>query len=198
VKSLNLALLKRPPIYGTIVGVIVVALVWWFAWMSPEGTKLSSVHAQQQQLQGQVGTLNATIGALKVEASQVPAILPYLAFFQSAIPPLPQSGDLTTELYNLSLKTGTFISSLGDSTTNATTGGYSVIPVQIQLTGTEAGVLNFIKGIYSLQRLVTIQTLSLQPPGGGANLLKPTNAQGFSASIGATAYTTYVATAVAP
>jgi hypothetical protein len=69
--------------------------------------------------------------------------------------------------------------------------------VSISLSGTEKGVLAFIKGTYSLQRLVTIQTLSLAPVG-GANLLKPTSAIGFGATILATAYTTYVATAAAP
>ena len=197
-KSLNFDLLKRPKIFGTIIAVVLIALIWWFAWMAPQGNKLNSVNQQQQQLESQVASLNTTIGALKIEASQAQKLLPYLAFFQLSIPPLPESGDLTTELYNLSLKTKTFISALSDATTTPTTGGYSTIPVTIQLTGTEKGVLAFVEGIYTLPRLITIQTLALSPPAAAANILKPTNTTGFTASINATAYTTYVATAAAP
>ena len=184
-------LLKRPPVYGTIAGVIVLLLVWWFAWMSPEGNKLSTVNAQESSLQTQISSLNSQIAVLKAQSALVPGELPYLAKFTGAIPNLPESGVLTEQLFGLMNSTKTFISSLNDSTVSPTGTGYSTIPVQIALTGSHDQVINFLKGLYTLPRLVTIQSVTLAPPA-ATNILKPSKAQGFTAAINATAYTTFV------
>jgi type IV pilus assembly protein PilO len=189
--SLSLDLLKRPLVYGTLIGVVLIALVWWFAWMTPEANKLASANSQVQSDQSQISSLNTQIAALKVEDQQLPHLVHYLAFFSLAIPPLPESGDLTTELYDLSLSTKTVMNTLTDVATINTGKGYSTIPVQISLSGNHNSVLAFLKGIYALPRLVTIQSINLSPPG-GQNLNQPSTASGFTANISATAYTTYV------
>lgn len=190
---MNIDLLKRPAVFGTIVGAIVLLLLWWFVWMSPEGNKLSSVNAQQASLQVEIGSMNTTIAGLKQQSALVPSELPYLAKFNSAIPDLPESGVLTEQLYNLMNKTHTFISSLNDVTVTATTSGYSVIPVSFVVDGSHDQVLSFIEDLYNLPRLVTIQNLTLTPAGSAnTNLLKKSGTQGFSASVAATAYTTFM------
>ena len=191
---MNIDLLKRPAIFGTIIGAIVLLLLWWFVWMSPEGNKLSSVNAQESSLQAQISSLNTTIAGLKQQSALVPSELPYLAKFTSAVPDLPESGVLTEQLYNLMNQTHTFISSLSDATVTATTEGYSTIPVSLVVVGSHDSVMSFIQGIYNLPRLVTIQTLTLTPATGGTttNLLKMSGAPGFSGSITGTAYTTFI------
>jgi Tfp pilus assembly protein PilO len=184
-------LLKRPPVYGTIAGVVVLLLVWWFAWMSPEGNKLASVNTQQSSLQSQIASLNSQIAILKAQSALVPGELPYLAKFNGAVPNLPESGVLTEELFGLMNSTKTFISSLNDSTVTSSGTGFSTIPVQISVTGSEDQVVNFMKGLYTLPRLVTIQSVTLAPPT-QSDILKPSKAQGFTAAITATAYTTFV------
>jgi Tfp pilus assembly protein PilO len=199
--SLNLEWIKRPAVFGTIIGVIVIALVWWLAWMSPEASKLSSVEAKQTQAQGQISALQTEIGSLKAQSTELTKELPYLNFFQSQIPPLPLQGQLTAQLYQLSLQTHTFISALSDnavSPATTTSAGYSTMPISIQLSGSHNGVSAFLQGLYHLQRLVTVQQVSLTPPVQQPNLNSNANAPGFSAAITATAYTTYVPAAPAP
>jgi Tfp pilus assembly protein PilO len=194
-RNLNLEWAKRPAVFGTILATIVIALVWWFAWMTPQASKLSSINTQQSQAQGQVAVLQSEIAQLRSESSLLSKELPYLKFFESQIPSLPLQGQLTAQLYQLSLKTKTFISALSDSTVSppsSVSGGYSTMPITIELTGTHNEVISFLQGLYSMQRLVTIQSVSLTPPSQQPNLNTNGTATGFGASIVATAYTTYV------
>lgn len=193
--NLNLEWVKRPAVFGTVLATIVIALVWWMAWMSPEASKLNSVESQQTSAQGQISLLQTQITSLKAQSVQLTKELPYLKFFQSQIPPLPLQGELTSQLYQLSLSTKTFISSLSDNSVapaTTTSAGYSTMPISIQLSGSHNGVVAFLQGLYHLQRLITIQQISLTPPSQQPNLNANGNAPGFAASITATAYTTYV------
>jgi Tfp pilus assembly protein PilO len=203
--NLNLEWVKRPAVFGTIIGTIVIALVWWMAWMSPEASKLSAVETQQTAAQGQIAQLQGEIASLKAQSTQLTKEIPYLKFFQSQIPPLPLQGQLTAQLYQLSLTTHTFISALSDnsvappttasvSSTSGSTASpaYSTMPISIEVAGSHNGVAAFLQGLYHLGRLVTIQQVSLTPPTQSPNLNSNTNTSGFSAAITATAYTTYV------
>lgn len=197
---INLEWVKRPAILVTVLGTVVIAIIWWFAWMQPQASKLSSIRSQQNLAGEEVNLLQAQIAQLRSESSLLKKELPYLHFFQGQIPPLPEQGQLTAQLYNLSLKTKTFISSLSDNAVNSpatTTAGYSPMPISIQLTGTHNGVVAFLKGLYTLPRLVTIQAVNLSPPSQQSNLNRNGTTNGFAAAITATAYTTYVPVAPA-
>jgi type IV pilus assembly protein PilO len=196
----NLDIVKRPAIYGTIVGVLVIALIWWFAWMSPEGSKLTSVNHQAQTAQIEISQLNTTVASLKAQSADLQQILPYLAHFEVAIPNLPESGILTEQLFQLSRQTGVFISNLNDAQVIAgtTSTGYSTIPVSIVLSGSRNGILNFIADIYKMPRLVTLQAVTLTPGGANPDVNKSSNATGANASITGTAYTTFIPPSPAP
>lgn len=195
---MNVDLLKRPAVYGTIAGVVLIAIIWWFAWMSPEGNKLNGVNAQAQSAQNQITQLDATVASLKAQSALLPGSLPFLAHYQVAIPNLPESGILTEQLFQLMRSTGTFISSLNDATVQPTGAGYSEVPVSIVITGSHNGILNFITDIYKLPRLVTIEQVSLTPSAGQPDLNKASTTNGFGATIAAMAYTTFVPPVVAP
>ena len=49
--SINLSALKRPFVLVTVGGLILVAALWWLLWMTPEASKLTTIQAQQTQLQ---------------------------------------------------------------------------------------------------------------------------------------------------
>lgn len=191
--NMNLDVLKRPAVFGTIAGVIVLLVIWWFAFMSPEGSKLSSVKAQDASLQSQIAQLNTTIAGLQAQSRLVPSELPYLAKFTTAIPDLPESGVLTEQLFNLMHSTKTFISSLSDSQTASSGSGYSTIPVVITVTGSHDSIVAFLAGLYSLPRLVTIQNVAFGSSASQqSGILSPSKSPGFTATISATAYTTFV------
>jgi type IV pilus assembly protein PilO len=193
----NIDLLKRPAIFGTIIGVLVIALIWWFAWMSPEANKLANVNSQATLAQTQITQLTATVASLKEQSALLPSEVPYLAHFEVAIPNLPESGVLTSQLAQLAHTTGSTISSLSDATV-VPSGAYSVIPVSIVIGGTHNGIEQFIKDIYTMPRLLTISSISLTPPGTQPDLNKSSNAPGFSATISADAYTTFIPPTVTP
>lgn len=197
---MNLDLLRRPAVFGSIIGVIVVALIWWFFVMTPASNKLSSVNQQKASDQSQIASLTSEIAALKIEDAQVTHELHYLQVFQLAIPTIPQSGILTEEIYDLSRTTHTHMSSLDDGTVDSPLSngvGYSTIPVSISISGGHNDVLSFIAGLYTLPRLVTIQSVNLST-GSGVNLNTDTNKNAVTATILATAYTTFVAPATNP
>jgi Tfp pilus assembly protein PilO len=187
----NVDLLKRPLVYGTIIGVVVLALIWWFAWMSPEASKLAGVNTQAAQAQAQITQLNATVASLKEQSALLPSEVPYLAHFEIAIPNLPESGILTEQLFQLMRQTGTFISTLSDATVEPST-GFSVIPVSIVMSGSHNGVEQFIKDIYTMPRLVTIESVTLTPSESQLDLNTPSGSSGFGATIAAQAYTTFL------
>lgn len=190
--------LKRPVVFGTIIAVIVLAAAWWFAWMTPEGHKLATLDTQKTTLQSQQSLLQTELTSLEQEAKVVHRELPFLKSFQVSIPATPDAGVLVDQLYALSRSTATVMTSVTDNTIVAPTGpggaastatGYSDVPVSISLTGSHDGVLAFIQGLYSLPRLVTIQSISFTGPG---NLNTASKSAPYGASITATAYTTFV------
>lgn len=60
----------RTPVI-TAVGVLVAVIVVYAAWISPEGSKLSSLHGKETQLQSQQLQLQAEIGTLKHDKAQM-------------------------------------------------------------------------------------------------------------------------------
>lgn len=205
-KGLSLDQVKSPIILGVIGGLIVLLLVWWFAWMAPEQHKLSSVRAQQSADQTTVAQLQAEIAQLQAEAAQVQKSLPYLKKAVTAIPPAPDPGGIVNEIDGLANKTHVTFSSITDNTvvppaaTATTTGtptttGVSTIPIQFTISGSHKAVFAFMEGFYSLPRLMTISSVALTPGGTNPNILAVNDGQTYTAAFSGTAYTTYVPSA---
>ena len=193
-------LLKRRPVYVTILLVIVLAMVWYFAWWTPEGNKLTTVNADIASKQQTITQLNIQIIALQHETLNNAGDTKYQGIFSNALPPGPEFDTLTESIYQLSLKTGTQLSQFTADTMSPVSGTalpYSLIPVAMNVTGSEQQVENFIKGMYAqktIPRLVTISQLSLSGGSGvnyfGVNPVSP--AVTFTATIQAEAYTTFI------
>ena len=66
-------------------------LVWWFAWMTPEANKLSTVQQQIAQDNTTVTSLSMELIQLKAEAKLVRHELPYLKMVTAAIPATRQT-----------------------------------------------------------------------------------------------------------
>lgn len=197
--SFNPAVLKRPLVFGPIVAIIVLALVWWLAWESPENAKLASVQQQQTAIEATQARLTTELALLQAEAKQVHVGLPFLRRYEQAIPPTPEAPQLVTELDALALRTGVTLSSVADNTLTppAKPGGLTTIPVSMSISGTHAQVLAFIQGLYSLPRLLTLTTVSLSVPSGG-NVLNLHESLTYGATISAVAYTSYAPPAATP
>jgi len=189
--SRSRSLAKRPAVLVSIFGIVALALGWWFAWMSPEGSKLAGIRQQQIAERATETRLDLRLVQLKAEAKQVRAAAPFLKQFATAIPSIPDAPDLVVEIYHLSVNDGVSLQSVTDDSVQTGTLGYSTIPVALSVSGPHDQLLAFIDGLYHMSRLLTVQSVTLS----GNGNLNSSSAANYTASISATAYTTSVPSA---
>jgi Tfp pilus assembly protein PilO len=189
---MNVNALKRPAVLITVAVVVVLAVIWWFVWMSPEGTKLNTVNSQNSQLQTQLTTLNIELQQAQKQAAKVQQYAGYLSMFAAAVPPIPEAPQLTTELADLANTTNVHLVSLSDDTTVVGT-PLSTIPLSMDIEGPRQNCIAFLQGIYNptlITRLITISAFNPAPVSagsGGVDVLKPSSAA-YTVTISGTAY----------
>lgn len=207
-RSISLDRFKSPVILGIVGGAIVLLVIWWFAWMVPEATKLNTVHQQQSQDASTVIQLRAEIALLQRESAQVQKDLPYLKMSEIAVPPTADPGEIVNVIDGLANKLGLKLTSITDSTvvpptsttTAAPTSGVSTIPITFAISGSHKAIFSFMSDFYGLPRLMTLESVSLSPTGAGtakANILSVGDGQQYTANFTATAYTTNVPSSTA-
>ena len=106
VPSLNLDILKSKVVLIVTGCVIVLLIVWWFAWMTPEANKLAAVQQQVTTNRTQLTQLNLELAALKAESKLVQKELPFLQKVTAAIPPTEDPPGIVDSLNTLANKTG--------------------------------------------------------------------------------------------
>ncbi|MGO9560181.1 MAG: type 4a pilus biogenesis protein PilO [Acidimicrobiales bacterium] len=190
---INFDLLKRPRVLISIGVVIVLVIAFYFAWWSPESTKLTSVDAQKVAKQLQITQLNARIATLKTENRIVAQDKKYLGFFDAEIPPLPEQGNLVYLLGQLEKADNVFVSTIGVSTVDPPSTGSSIgtIPISLSLTGSHSGCIKFLEALYKMPRLITVQSINpaaTSTSAGGVPNVLLVNGAPFSLTLSATAY----------
>ena len=176
IRSANLDILKRPRVLGAIGVVVVLLIAWYFAWWSPESSKLASVQQQQVKQTQQISSLNARLQEIVREDAIVAKYRNFLTFFGSQVPVQPEQGQLVYMLGRLEKSDNVDISSINASTTSppATGSTLSTIPISMSVSGPHNNVIKFLSDLYSLPRLITIQSVSPSPtaaPAGVYNVL---------------------------
>ena len=193
-RVINLDLLKSKVVLFVTLGVIVLLIVWWFAWMSPEANKLASVNQQVANDQTTVTRLGTELAGLKVEKNLVLHELPYLKKVTTAIPPTEDPPGIVDSINTLANQTNCDLLSVTPADTPSPSGtpGLSVITVSISLSGVHGDVFTFLRNFYKMKRLMTINSVSLSPSSSNANILAGGDGQQYTVTITADAYTTYV------
>jgi len=163
--SINLDALKRPTVLISIGSVIVLALLWWFLWMSPQSSKLTSIHSQIATLNTELNSDKAQLLLVKSESKVVKQNYDKLLQFSQAVPTAPDQQILTTQIYDLAKSTGVQLTSFSDnSLIPPASNGLGEIPVAITIVGNHTQCLNFLDDLYSPKfRLLTISTFSPAP-----------------------------------
>jgi hypothetical protein len=105
-QGINFDLLKSKVVLITTGIVIVLLLVWWFAWMTPEASKLATVQQQITADNTTATQLNMELILLKAEKKLVLRELPYLKKVTTAIPPTEDPPGIVDSLNTLANKTG--------------------------------------------------------------------------------------------
>jgi Tfp pilus assembly protein PilO len=140
----------RTPIL-TGVGTLVVAIVVFMAWISPEGNKLSGLRAESTQLQSQEANLQSELATLRRERAHLAANCQLLAKNLNEIP--VASGDPNTPSISVTQATG------GTPTPGA--GAVKPVAVTLTLNGTYGQMNAFLQGLVSFPRLFTVTNISV-------------------------------------
>ena len=128
-------------------GVIVLLIVWWFAWMAPEANKLASVNQQVSMDQTRVNELTAELAALKAEKKLVLKELPYLKKVTTAIPPTEDPPGIVDSLNTLANQTSCDLLAVTPADTPSPSGtpGLSVISVSVSVSGIHGNLFSFLR-----------------------------------------------------
>jgi Tfp pilus assembly protein PilO len=190
---------RRPAVWITIVATIVIAAIWYFAWMSPEGNKLSTENAQISNLNTTLAQLNKTLATYKLNQQNLAVYNKLLSVFSTAVPPEEEAGTLTDEIAALADTSGVNLTELSvpfasapiESATGTPTGLYQV-SLAIDVAGQWSQCMKFLTGIYTFPRLITIQTFSPSDQSGSAtgnvDVINPPGKTPYTFDLTATAY----------
>jgi Tfp pilus assembly protein PilO len=191
-QDINFDLLKSKVVLIVTGIVIVLLVVWWFAWMTPEANKLSTVQQQIAQDNVTVTSLSMELVQLKAEQKLVLKELPYLKKVTAAIPPTEDPPGIVDSLNTLANKTGCDLLSVTPANFPSPSGvtGLSIVSVNFSVSGVHKNIFAFLKDFYSMTRLMTINNLSLSPGGTTPNILDTGDGQPYSMTVQASAYTT--------
>jgi len=165
---------RTPILIGA--GTIVVAIIVFLVGISPEGAKLTKLHAQQAQLQSQQASLTSTIARLKREKAQMAGNCKKLTTDISEIPGTPDVDSFLRQVTTLAVNSGDpntpSISVTQAPAGGSTSGGTSAVAVTFTLTGTYGQMTAFLHGMDQFPRLFTVSTITISggsaAQGGGA------------------------------
>jgi Tfp pilus assembly protein PilO len=212
---------RTPLIIGA--GALVVALILWAVLVSPQASKLSSLHSKEAQLQGQEATLQIKLASLKSEKQSLTKSCADLEKIATQIPSVQSPTDIDAEessfesqFNGLAASSGVSLSQFsgfapasstaaapttasGPATTQ-TPAGVVAVPTTLTVTGSYGQMSSFIKGLDSFPRLFIIQTFNLSygivsPSATGSS---DAAASGSSAATAASSGTSAAASASTP
>lgn len=169
-----------------VLGVLVVGIVVYLAWISPEGSKLSKLQAKQSKLQAEESALRAELGTLKREKANLAPTCTALARAVTAVPATPDVDGFLREVTQLAVVSGDpntpsiSVTQTTGSTKTAPPEGVTPVAVTLTLTGNYGQMSAFLKGLYTFPRLFTISTASIGQGAGSSASAAPAPAQAAS------------------
>jgi Tfp pilus assembly protein PilO len=153
--------LRIPVLIG--VATVVVGLIVYASWISPEGSHLAKLQAQRAQLAAQQTGLEVRIAALKQEKSQLGTNCQQLTTDLTEIPGTPSVDSFLQEVTQLAVSSGD-PNTPSISVTQATVGaksGVTPVVVAMTLSGTYGQMTAFLQGLDTFPRLFTVASISV-------------------------------------
>lgn len=145
------------------VGTLILGLIVYAAWISPEGNHLAKLQAQKTVLQTQETNLQIRIASLRREKSQLGANCQQLTTDLTEIPGTPDVDSFLSQVSALANASGD-PNTPSISVTQATGAAKSsVTPVTVALTlsGTYGQMTSFLQGLDTFPRLFTVTSISV-------------------------------------
>jgi Tfp pilus assembly protein PilO len=173
------------------VGTLVLGLIVYAAWISPEGSQLSKLNAQQAQLQGQETSLQIKIATLRKEKSQLVTDCQQLTTNLTEIPAAPDVDSFLQQITALAVASGdpTTPSISVTQATGTASGGVTAVTVALTLAGTYGQMTSFLAGLDSFPRLFTVTSIGVTggPVVTGGQAVAPATA-GYSLNLSGDIY----------
>jgi len=168
---------KRPRVFLSVAGALLFLIIWALAYFLPQGSKVTSLKAQEATLQSQVAQGNAKVLKLRHTYQHATQIKAEESKLNSAVPATSDAYNYVQALSSAAAAAGVHLTSIEISagtspSTTSTSGGkksstvsVSPIPLALMAKGTYDQILSLIAAIYQLPRLTDINELSIN--GGG-------------------------------
>lgn len=162
--------IRKPTFILSIVVGFVVILLWLFVFYFPYGTKISNYNKESQTLLTEQAALNQQIVVLQHTAARSPELLSKLAEFSTLIPDNANPYPYITTIQNAAVAAGVYIKGVTVPSAGVAVAGtqnITAIPIPLMTQGTYDATLAFIKSIYALPRLTSIDSIVIT--GGGVS-----------------------------
>jgi Tfp pilus assembly protein PilO len=158
---------------------LVVALLLWAVVVSPQNSKLSSLQAQETQLQSQATGLQIKLASLKTEQQKLSSSCADLQKIATQIPSVQSPTDIDAEESSFESQFNALTASSGvtltqfsgftpatstsstSSTSTGTTAGVVPVPTTLAVTGNYGQITAFVNGLDHFPRLFVIQNFIL-------------------------------------
>jgi Tfp pilus assembly protein PilO len=177
----KLGALRNRTMMLVIGGAVLVLLIWFVAYFSPSGKRLSAISTQTQAALTEQSQLNLQLARLRSYSKEAGTLALLSQRLTSALPPTTDIYDYITALSNAGSAANVKIASI-DPGTAVAAGPVSVISVSLTASGDYDQMLAFIKALYALPRLTVISGVDLS--GGGATSTRTASLTGsFSLEI---------------
>jgi type IV pilus assembly protein PilO len=182
---------KRNVIIGIVAGVLVVILIWFFAFYKPKSSEVSKTNDEVATAERQQQDLDATLARLRALDKERPQQQATLDKLNAAIPATPDLAEFIFEANTAAADSGVDWLSIAPTPPAANlTGGPSVIVLNIQVQGGFFQVLDYLNRLENLKRLVITDSVNLSAGG--------TDTSGSAGSTTATTLSTSTSDSGAP
>ncbi len=151
----------RIPLF-TGVGALILALIVYMAWISPEAGKVSSLKAQETQLQSQQLHLQTELTTLKGEKAHLAANCQELTTDLTEVPGTPTVDDFFHQITALAVAAGDpNTPSISVTEAPGGAGTTKMVAVTLTLSGTYGQMTSFLQGLTSFPRLFTVGSINV-------------------------------------
>ena len=156
--------MNRRNLLLSVLAAFVVAAVWWVFFISPRNSDISDIEGQTQAAQDQELGLRAQLSQLQAIVDSELTYRAALGELESSIPENPDIADFIEAVNLLALESGVELTALQPAQPSTVEGAdFFEIRVSMALEGQYFEVLGFLFGLSDMERLVRVDSISLNP-----------------------------------
>lgn len=140
--------------------VVVMSILFWYFYISPEETKLTALETKQTQLEADITNKKDMVAVLPLYQAQIKVMNSRFRQFLKQLPSKTQIPSLLSDVTEDGRTSGLSFR-LFKPLANENKTFYQEIPVHIAVVGTYGSIGSFIGKVSKLPRIVTINNISL-------------------------------------